>query len=235
MLLTTTTTLVLLLRVSQLAEGELAYQSWRSPNLAALKLYGRQRGDGYNPEFGTCGVGQTCAEACGDDFTACSADVISVLFCYNPGAGQTCCPGGTGRACDANFYCAKEPDGGLIYCCDEADSRSCSVRLGSGGEHPCAGGEYRFQHRDHSTDLIIIIIIIHDNDNKPPGLNQILDSNIDQSDIHDDGKHQLNDDPIADSDSRHSRSTIIVSRTDVGNGDSGPGMGSHGLRVRITL
>lgn len=88
----------LALPVGQLAQAGLAHHIWRSPDSIeqqAPHLYRRQ--DGYNPEFGVCGIGLTCAEACGDGFETCSAKETSLLFCYNPGAGQTCCPGGSGR------------------------------------------------------------------------------------------------------------------------------------------
>jgi hypothetical protein len=52
---------------------------------------------GYNPEFGSCGSGSTCADACGSEFEACPASTELSLFCFNPGAGQTCCGNGSGR------------------------------------------------------------------------------------------------------------------------------------------
>jgi len=60
----------------------------------------QQRGDynpGYNPEFGSCGSGATCPDACGSDFEACNATTSLSLFCYNPKAKQTCCGNGSGR------------------------------------------------------------------------------------------------------------------------------------------
>ncbi|KAK3695761.1 hypothetical protein B0T22DRAFT_478389 [Podospora appendiculata] len=82
-------------------------------------LYSRQDGGGYGPAFGSCGTGETCAEACGEGFETCGGDTGAVLFCYDPGAGQSCCPDGQGRACDAGFYCVKDPTGGTTYCCDD--------------------------------------------------------------------------------------------------------------------
>lgn len=124
-------------QIGQLAHAEPTHHFWGGPDPTGLELYRRQ--DGYNPELGTCGVGLTCAAACGDGFEACSAKETSILFCFNPGAGQTCCPGGSGReysprqrlyhltsdeptllgACDAGFYCVNDPNGGQTYCCDE--------------------------------------------------------------------------------------------------------------------
>ncbi|KAM7187161.1 hypothetical protein V8F20_011086 [Naviculisporaceae sp. PSN 640] len=108
------------LPVGQFAQAGLTQHIWRDPDTVEQtpRLYRRQ--DGYSPEFGACGIGLTCAEACGNGFEACSAKETSLLFCYNPGAGQTCCPGGSGRACGAGFYCVTEPDGGQTYCCDKS-------------------------------------------------------------------------------------------------------------------
>ncbi|KAM7219511.1 hypothetical protein V8F06_005066 [Rhypophila decipiens] len=119
----------MVLYASQFAQAELSYSFRSGPNPAAFELHRRQ--DGYNPEFGTCGIGVTCAEACGDGFESCSARDKSLLFCYNPGAGQTCCPGGSGRACDAGYYCATDPEEGQTYCCDEElDLAQCASDLG---------------------------------------------------------------------------------------------------------
>ncbi|KAM7198500.1 hypothetical protein V8F33_005006 [Rhypophila sp. PSN 637] len=119
----------MVLYASQLAQAELSYSFRSGPNPVAFELHRRQ--DGYNPEFGTCGIGPTCAEACGDGFESCSAREKSFLFCYNPGAGQTCCPGGSGRACDAGYYCATDPNEGETYCChQELDLAQCASDLG---------------------------------------------------------------------------------------------------------
>lgn len=84
-----------------------AFYQWLQPRAAQLEgslhwgLEARQqRGDynpGYNPEFGSCGSGKTCSDACGTEFEACNATTGLSLFCFNPGAGQKCCPNGSGR------------------------------------------------------------------------------------------------------------------------------------------
>ncbi|KAF2834945.1 hypothetical protein M501DRAFT_1061327 [Patellaria atrata CBS 101060] len=54
------------------------------------------RQDGYPPQYGACDSGETCAEACGSAFEPCEASTDLALFCYDPSAGQTCCPNGRG-------------------------------------------------------------------------------------------------------------------------------------------
>ncbi|KAK4227039.1 hypothetical protein QBC38DRAFT_349643, partial [Podospora fimiseda] len=61
----------------------------------------------YHPEFGACGSGTTCEDACGPNWLSCSASTDLSLFCYNQvDFGQTCCENGSGRACDRGYYCA---------------------------------------------------------------------------------------------------------------------------------
>jgi len=62
----------------------------------AIDLLGRQE-DGYNPQLGSCGSGDTCAEACGRGFEECHVIEGVMMFCYEPGAGETCCKDGSGR------------------------------------------------------------------------------------------------------------------------------------------
>lgn len=53
---------------------------------------------GYHPEFGTCGSGTTCENACGANWQLCRASTSLSLFCYNSvDLGQTCCENGSGR------------------------------------------------------------------------------------------------------------------------------------------
>ncbi len=53
---------------------------------------------GYHPEFGSCGSGTTCENACGTNWLSCQASTTLSLFCYNKvDLGQTCCENGSGR------------------------------------------------------------------------------------------------------------------------------------------
>jgi hypothetical protein len=54
---------------------------------------------GYSPDFGLCGTGTTCQDACGPNWESCQASTTLSLFCYNKvDLKQTCCENGSGRA-----------------------------------------------------------------------------------------------------------------------------------------
>ncbi|KAL2267912.1 hypothetical protein VTJ83DRAFT_5189 [Remersonia thermophila] len=84
---------------------------------------------GYHPEFGSCGSGTTCENACGTNWILCPARTDLSLFCYNKvDLGQTCCPNGSGRACERGYYCAWQTFGGRVWCCEEGQSlEDCGV------------------------------------------------------------------------------------------------------------
>lgn len=47
---------------------------------------------GYQPTETSCGLGDTCAIACGAGFEQCASTDQSVRHCYNPTIGDICCP-----------------------------------------------------------------------------------------------------------------------------------------------
>lgn len=93
------------------AVGEQQHQQfyrWNQPlseldgdaNAQHLDTIHRRQGPppGYHPEFGTCGSGTTCENACGANWQLCRASTSLSLFCYNSiDLGQTCCENGSGR------------------------------------------------------------------------------------------------------------------------------------------
>ncbi len=87
--------LLLVAAVAAAAHEPQFYYRWLSPQLRGRQGYN----PGYTPEFGSCGSGTTCADACGAAFQACNASTSLSLFCYDPAAGQTCCGNGSGRKC----------------------------------------------------------------------------------------------------------------------------------------
>ncbi|KAK3904492.1 hypothetical protein C8A05DRAFT_31720 [Staphylotrichum tortipilum] len=99
--------------------------------LAVDNLLGRRQTPppGYHPEFGTCGSGTTCENACGPNWESCQASTTLSLFCYNKvDLKQTCCENGSGRACDEGFYCAWQEFGGKVWCCENGQSlEECGV------------------------------------------------------------------------------------------------------------
>jgi len=80
-----------------------------------------KRQNGYYPTTHHCGSGDTCAEACGVGQETCPSS--SGLYCYDPTAGDICCPDLSGNSCDAGYYCTSDPDG-TTYCCPEGQSLS---------------------------------------------------------------------------------------------------------------
>lgn len=77
----------------------------------------RKRQDGYSPDYNSCGTGHDCS-SCGDSFEQCPAATSLALFCYDPTAGQKCCPNGQGKACDRGYYCAMD-DMHQTWCCPD--------------------------------------------------------------------------------------------------------------------
>ncbi|KAL2129760.1 hypothetical protein VTI74DRAFT_7330 [Chaetomium olivicolor] len=88
---------------------------------------------GYHPEFGSCGSGTTCENACGPNWLSCQASTELSLFCYNKvDLNQTCCENGSGRACDKGYYCAWQEFGGKVWCCENDQSlEECGVPVSS--------------------------------------------------------------------------------------------------------
>jgi hypothetical protein len=73
---------------------------WNSPraNLAVDHVRRQAPPPGYHPEFGACGSGTTCENACGPNWESCQASTSLSLFCYNRiDLKQTCCENGSGR------------------------------------------------------------------------------------------------------------------------------------------
>lgn len=81
------------------------FYRWNAPELSTSDLARRQAPPpGYHPEFGTCGSGTTCGNACGTNWLSCKASTDLSLFCYNKvQLKQTCCENGSGRASSSSF------------------------------------------------------------------------------------------------------------------------------------
>ncbi|KAK4644186.1 hypothetical protein QC761_302130 [Podospora bellae-mahoneyi] len=115
---------------------------WNTPRAAGLEgpsLDRRQTTPpGYHPEFGSCGSGTTCENACGANWLSCRASTELSLFCYNQvDLGQSCCENGSGRACDRGYYCAWKELGGRVWCCEDGQSlEECGVGGGTTSAPP---------------------------------------------------------------------------------------------------
>ncbi|KAL2024531.1 hypothetical protein VTK56DRAFT_7574 [Thermocarpiscus australiensis] len=94
--------------------------------VSARALFGRQDNSGYQPEPTVCGTGNTCAEACGAGYTACASSDNQV-HCFNPTAGEVCCPDKSGNSCEAGYYCTSDKKG-ETWCCPEGmDLAACAA------------------------------------------------------------------------------------------------------------
>ncbi|KAL2121496.1 hypothetical protein VTJ04DRAFT_5523 [Mycothermus thermophilus] len=91
--------------------------------MSTRALFGVVRRDdapGYQPSTEVCGVGPTCAAACGAGYETCASGDDEV-HCFNPSAGEICCPNRSGSSCDAGYYCAADSKG-ETWCCPEGQS-----------------------------------------------------------------------------------------------------------------
>lgn len=102
---------------------------------------GRRQTDGYQPTQSVCGVGATCADACGAGYITCASS-DSTIHCFNPDAKQTCCPDNSGNSCDNGYYCTADTAGGTWCCPNGMDLVACaaaySVTGGLASETPKA-------------------------------------------------------------------------------------------------
>lgn len=88
----------------------------------AFGLMARQD-QGYQPTQTECGPGADCPSACGADTVQCASSDDN-LHCYEPSIGQTCCPDGSGNACDQGYYCTDNSEG--TWCCPDVRPRLSS-------------------------------------------------------------------------------------------------------------
>ncbi|KAL1841980.1 hypothetical protein VTJ49DRAFT_6223 [Mycothermus thermophilus] len=91
--------------------------------MSTRSLFGVVRRDetpGYQPSTEVCGVGPTCAAACGAGYETCASGDDEV-HCFNPSAGEICCPNRSGSSCDSGYYCAADSQG-ETWCCPEGQS-----------------------------------------------------------------------------------------------------------------
>ncbi|RKL10766.1 hypothetical protein BFJ70_g16489 [Fusarium oxysporum] len=62
--------------------------AWKNPGSRAPELFKRQTG--YHPKNNICSAGDSCQAACSISYKICKLVAGTALFCFNPGAGQTC-------------------------------------------------------------------------------------------------------------------------------------------------
>ena len=72
--------------------------------ISSNQLFGLvKRQAGYAPSSVDCGVGATCAEACGPNFVQCPSN-DGQLHCFDPSVKETCCTNGSG--CTSSLFTA---------------------------------------------------------------------------------------------------------------------------------
>jgi hypothetical protein len=106
------------------------------PAMSARSLFGVVRRDenpGYQPEQAMCNNGNTCAEACGGGYETCSSSDDEV-HCFNPAAGEKCCPNKSGSSCEADYYCTADTKGETWCCPDGMDLAACAEAYDVEGE-----------------------------------------------------------------------------------------------------
>ncbi|KAI1174636.1 hypothetical protein F4777DRAFT_377946 [Nemania sp. FL0916] len=116
--------------VSQASCGSI-HEKYR-PSLARMStrnILGLHRRviEGYSPTEHICGVGDTCAEACGKGFRQC-ASKDGAAHCYNYLEKQTCCPGGSGDSCDNGYFCTADEKGTTWCCPDGLSLKQCAQK-----------------------------------------------------------------------------------------------------------
>ncbi|KAI6261586.1 hypothetical protein MCOR29_007380 [Pyricularia oryzae] len=83
----------------------------------------------YVPTQTLCGMGDTCAQACGASFDMCPSNDESI-HCFDK-QNQKCCPGGKGVSCDAGFFCAANAKGEQICCPEGKPLDQCAGAVSS--------------------------------------------------------------------------------------------------------
>lgn len=88
----------------------------------------RRDSNGYQPEETKCNNpdATTCDGACGQGFTECAA-TDKAIHCFNPAAGQICCPGSNGNSCEAGYYCTHDKENETFCCPEGMDTEACAA------------------------------------------------------------------------------------------------------------
>lgn len=128
----TTSVAVLAFAASSVSAANLApYKPAVERRLVFMPLPGqslaRRDTSGYQPEEIKCDKGgDTCATACAEGFTQCDA-TDKAIHCFNPNAGQICCPGSNGNSCDAGYYCTHDAKNETFCCPQDMDVKACAA------------------------------------------------------------------------------------------------------------
>lgn len=103
--------------------------------MSVRELFGvvrRTGSDGYSPSSSLCGLGTTCAEACGAGYATCKS-TDDAIHCYDPSSAQTCCPDGSGNSCDDGYYCTGSVGGDTVCCPNSQSLTECAAAYSVSG------------------------------------------------------------------------------------------------------
>ncbi|OAA47653.1 prp 4 CRoW domain-containing protein [Metarhizium rileyi] len=119
---------VALLATGAAAAASEARQPYR---LAVMALPGqslmRRDTGGYQPDQKHCKAGNTCAEACGAEYSQCPGGKPDVAHCFKPSAGESCCTDNSGNSCEAGFYCTHDSKAQTWCCPNSMDLTACAA------------------------------------------------------------------------------------------------------------
>ncbi|ERT02601.1 hypothetical protein HMPREF1624_00902 [Sporothrix schenckii ATCC 58251] len=127
MLLKTSTALAILAAASQVVAEPQPYAARKL--MSVRDMFGVVRRDGadsYTPSQSYCGIGETCAQACGAGYETCSS-TDDAIHCYDPSNQQVCCPDGSGNSCDAGYYCSGTEKGETVCCPNSQSLAECAA------------------------------------------------------------------------------------------------------------
>ena len=99
MYFSTSTVLAVLAAASQAVAEPAPYKAQNAGRmLMSVRDIFAVRRDGafsYSPSQSYCGLGESCAVACGAGYQTCSS-TDDAIHCYDPSNQQVCCPDGSG-------------------------------------------------------------------------------------------------------------------------------------------
>ncbi|KAK4081788.1 uncharacterized protein Triagg1_2529 [Trichoderma aggressivum f. europaeum] len=130
MLFRTATSVALLACAASVSAEPKPYRLAMMPVLG--QSLARRSTNGYQPELSQCHDGDTCAEACGSEYTECASSGKET-HCYNPSVKQSCCADGSGNSCDEGYYCTHDHALKTWCCPDNMDLAACAAAYSVAG------------------------------------------------------------------------------------------------------
>ncbi|CAK7267977.1 hypothetical protein SEPCBS119000_002825 [Sporothrix epigloea] len=123
--------LAILAAASQAAAEPAPYKAENAGRklMSARDIFAVRRDGGaysYTPSQSYCGMGDSCAAACGAGYETCTS-TDDAIHCYDPSNQQVCCPDGSGNSCDAGYYCTGTHNGETVCCPNSQSLAECAA------------------------------------------------------------------------------------------------------------